>query len=825
MVTVTARVQGYGLAGSPAWVDIDDVDVNEALRHAHGINGNGPVDLVAGSGDLTFGARNGPQNSVGTRGWYAIGHASARVGWVYGMPIRVVYTYDGDDYVGWTGKLSSSKADPQYYGTNIASVVAYDYQKDLVDADVLQIAPQLGQTEDTLQGVILDALPLDAQPPARDIEVGLDSYSYALYKLGGKSKAVTGIRDAVVSGIGGQWTDRTATYRYITRQTRFTSNAIGSVDDTTLNDLDATSDVDNLWNTIKVTYHPPRIDDTNVTLWEQSGRALYVRAGETVDDTITYRNPDQISQLIGAFDVDDTPVSGTDYIANDAEDGSGTNVSSDFTVTITPWATTADFSIKNNGTVDAWVTFRRVVGKGIYDDDAPFVTASSDQAYGKRVLELDLPYQDNRYIAQGIANLILQQREALTGQAQVVEFLANESDTLMHLALEAEIFDRIAVTNANTGLVAAIVEIRRIELELRPGNQLWARFDVAPTSDLTYPPTAPTGVAVSVASDQSLLVNWTNTDGTCETEGYANGVLKFIAAIGVTSAAAAGLTRATTYPITLRHVRFALLRSPATAPVNGRPRVLVSSVVNGTVGTPGDGYEYITFLISGSFHQDVDGRIDWTLVGAGGGGGAGGDNSGAGCGGGGGGGGGIDFQVDNVEPVGSHAVVIGAGGAGGTTDGTTGQSGTSGGDTTYRTTVGIGRGGGYGGGVSGGNGVNGGGGGTVGSGGGGGGGANAGLGGSAGQGQAGGDGFGASPGNSAGGGGGGGWDGAGASSFGGTGGVGGPDHATFGAGGHGGRGITPSSGTANTGNGGTGGDDVNNAGNGGSGFASFRYPI
>lgn len=684
------RVYGLDDTGSPAWVDLDDVAADQVLRHVHGINGTGPTDVLGGSGELTISLLNGPENSVETRGAYSVGHASARVGFTDGAPVQVVYTYDGDEYIGWTGKLADSDPETGYYGEQLAHVVAYDYQHDLVDADVVEITPQLGQNEVALQNVLLDAVPADAQPPSRDLDAALDTYTYALYKLSQNTKCASALKDVLISGLSVGGCQRDGAYRYVNRSTRFTSTPIGSLDDTTLTSLGAPSRRSERANSVKCCYHPPFVDASDVVLFEQTGRALYVGPGQIVEDFTDYRNPDQTQQLIGAAShvaVDD----GVDWVANDTEDGSGVDLTASIATTRDDFSTTSKWTFDNSGgLIGVWIVSRKVRGKGIYDDDAPVVESVTAQPYGKKVLPVDLPYQDDCRAATGIAELIRSQQETVGVKSAQAEFIANESDTLMRMALTAEFGDTVNITNANTGLVTQVMEIRRIEHELQPGNILVVRWDLAISSSLTDTPSAPTGLAVSTYSDTDLLASWTVTEPTAQTELYVDGNYRATVGAGVSSAILGGLVRATNYTVTAKHVKYALIRSVATAGVVGRPRVIATggTTFDGALlGMPG--YEFHQYFATSTIAIVAGGRVNMQFVPAGGGGGASDAVFIAGAG---GGGGELLTILENVEPPGTYTVTIGAGGAGAVHS--LDVHGANGGDTTYRSVGALGGGGG-----------------------------------------------------------------------------------------------------------------------------------
>jgi hypothetical protein len=115
------------------------------LTHSHGIDGDGPDDLVAGSGELSFWLRNDKGNSGSTLGYYSPGHASCRTGWDFGVQVRVVYTYSSTDYVRWIGKVATVEPTTAFDGAERVHVIAYDHQHDLIEAGLTTVSAQISQ--------------------------------------------------------------------------------------------------------------------------------------------------------------------------------------------------------------------------------------------------------------------------------------------------------------------------------------------------------------------------------------------------------------------------------------------------------------------------------------------------------------------------------------------------------------------------------------------------------------------------------------------------------------------------------------------------------
>lgn len=168
----------------------------------------------------------------------------------------------------------------------------------------------------------------------------------------------------------------------------------------------------------------------------------------------------------------------------------------------------------------------------------------------------------------------------------------------------------------------------------------------------------PTGLMAAAASDTSVLLSWTNGDTSASTQIYRDSVLVQTVNPGVSTFTNSGLTRATNYTFTIRHIKNAY-PSANTAGVIGRP---IFNGSGGTVYTFG-GYRIHRFDSSGTFTVTSPGAVDVLAVGGGGGGGPFLTLLGNGTGPGGGGGGGDVIQQSLSLTAASYPIVIGEGGS------------------------------------------------------------------------------------------------------------------------------------------------------------------
>lgn len=98
----------------------------------------------------------------------------------------------------------------------------------------------------------------------------------------------------------------------------------------------------------------PRTEQSTQTVWEIPGR-LQVDAGETIDDVFAeFRYGNETVPVKSPI----TPVSVTDFNAKANEDGSGTDYTANFSVSMYPYSTKAQLSITNTGGTAAWIYVR-----------------------------------------------------------------------------------------------------------------------------------------------------------------------------------------------------------------------------------------------------------------------------------------------------------------------------------------------------------------------------------------------------------------------------------------------------------------------------------
>jgi hypothetical protein len=467
------------------WTDLQaSGDVIGPVSLGYGISGNGPADCVASTGELRFTLKNGLNSSGGVRGYYSPASSAVRSGWTYGIPVRLTISFGGSDYVKFRGRVRVIQPYGGIKREQSCDVIAYDIMRDLLETDVRELAVAIDDADDVLIEAVLDALPADAQPVARDIDAGLDVYPYAFDNVQGGVKAGGLIKDIASSALALAAAKGDGTFIYRNRQSRALQTSSVTLADT-MTAIDVPSSLDRVYNRVRVTIRPKTIDAVAATvLYALTGSAVEVAAGQSIEIWGEYRDPSNTLKLIGGTETV-APVATTDYMANSAANGSGSNLTSSLAVTASAFASSVKFVVTNGAAVTAYLVDGsgnaklQIRGKGIYDNGPQTYESYTAMDYGDRSFALNMPYQDDAQLAQNAAHYLNLQYNALDQQIAALDFVATRSSAMLTQALAREIGDVITVSETMTGLAAVKAVIYRVGLELL-GQNIWCRWGLAP---------------------------------------------------------------------------------------------------------------------------------------------------------------------------------------------------------------------------------------------------------------------------------------------------------------------------------------------------------
>jgi hypothetical protein len=420
-VVVEAKLDGA------SWTDItpDVVIGGGGISVVYGITGHGPLDRLAKSGTMTITLNNSATNSGALAGYYTPGHANARTGFELNLPIRLrlvagdyygvpIYgdgTFYGGNYVKFLGKVSAITVIPGSSRQRTVQVTAQDFIWEMSKHKMDLLSVQESRRSDLFFSDVVGNM--TEAPESTTYATGQETFLFGGDDLKDeKSTALAAAQKAVVSEFG---------YAYVKgniseggelvfedRHQRVNSDPIFTLDGTEVFIQPIQRGFDLVYNLVKATANPREVGAAAETLYTLQN-AIEIGPGVTYTITARYKDPDQRATRISGKDIV-TPVISTDYKFGSSEGVGIEDKNADLTVTITKGANSSEVSLENTSGSSGFVNLFRIRGTALrmYDPiQIEAVDATSQTAYGKRELSMNLPYQDSSLVAQDFADITL----------------------------------------------------------------------------------------------------------------------------------------------------------------------------------------------------------------------------------------------------------------------------------------------------------------------------------------------------------------------------------------------------------------------------------
>jgi hypothetical protein len=412
-------------------------------------------------------------------GQYAPENASALSGFDAGKALRIRSTFQAatrQHAVLWIRRV---EPDGNQYGERRAKITCEGFlaraQRHQADVPI-----QLNKTADQIVEALLEATLL--YPPGfagywlvgapgytelghttrlgdtatySDFDTGISVFPYAMDNNRSGSSLYAALRLVAESEQGRVGTDRDGKVFFWSRHHLALDTTSDEMFDDMMFDLDYRYG-ESLVNRITVRHNPRKLDATGTPTLGTLDRALWIRAGESRE--VMVRFADGSGARISSTSVI-TPVANTDYTANSAEDGSGSDLTGLVAVTLEAMAQSARLNFTNNANVDAYVQPGATVrGNDKLTDFGQMEVSHQDDAsaaaYGLRSEVVNARLLEDPVVAENLARWLVVSRGDARGEARRVTFKPRRSDGLMTAALSRVIGDRVTAQETHTGLSA-----------------------------------------------------------------------------------------------------------------------------------------------------------------------------------------------------------------------------------------------------------------------------------------------------------------------------------------------------------------------------------
>jgi len=445
------------------WVDLNVYRLQAAgITGSMGIRSSNPIDRVASTGQLTLVLHN-------VNNLFTPGHVNCMEGFQSGVRFRLRLNYEGRTKTRFYGVVPPDGIE---IGTtqfmSVTRVKVLDYMEQMAIHQLDLPAYTTDKRLEQVIALILANMPI--QPLSVSYGTGRSTFASVFDTLRDKTRAMQEVSKATLSELGyvyiKQTTDSDEVLTVENRglrsgkalaqvsvksadgvlriseafEPRITEDgdslitlpeftAIDAVFDNNYREVEV-KHAESYYNQVDSKAYPRKVDTTDVILFSLE-RPIEIGAYQTVTMKGRFRDPNQEAQTVAALSTV-SPVSGTDYIFNAAEDETGANITADLSVTAVYGANGVDYTLTNNGAITGYVTQLQARGKGVYTY-RPVEKLEEDEMLvandGARTLNLDLPYQDNPLETTDIAIALLAKYKNKHTSIKSITLIANRNDS------------------------------------------------------------------------------------------------------------------------------------------------------------------------------------------------------------------------------------------------------------------------------------------------------------------------------------------------------------------------------------------------------------
>jgi len=232
----------------------------------------------------------------------------------------------------------------------------------------------------------------------RTLGVTADVIPY--YWSNSKKQALTDLQEISEANLGYFFIDNSGRAKFVAR-TDSSASVVDFDQSTILRDIGNDTLYDNYRNVLRIKVHPRSVSSL-VAVYETLGKKPYLEAGATEEIWGDYAYNSILCPAINLV----TPVATTDYLANTAEDGSGTNKTANISVTFTNFGDTCKLVVTNNDAGPVYITMLKVRGYALYEQNSSDITYPLDVSTvtNQKELTLDLVKMQDVNVARGFAN-------------------------------------------------------------------------------------------------------------------------------------------------------------------------------------------------------------------------------------------------------------------------------------------------------------------------------------------------------------------------------------------------------------------------------------
>lgn len=405
-----------------------------------------------------------------------------------GRRVKLTSTYLGNTVTQWQGYLDSIEPLPSPGGSHMALLRALGPLSQLASVLV-----NVSMKTNIQTGIAVTEVLDQISWPAADRSIDTGRTTMARWWTGGQIDALTALSQIESTEFGFIRETKNGKIAFDDRYHRAGETSQATFSDVVnatlgydVRQIDSIKEIANIVTADIVTYTVT----TSAVLWtlgETGSISPSILAGASRDFWASY--PGAQSALGGvAVDAWTTPVATTDFLANDSPLGSGTDLTSSITVSVTKFDTAMKITLTNTSGSTAYMTFMQARGTAVMQLSKNMVqsaNAASQAKYKNRTYALASQFLPSSDEGQKYTDYVLSRYKDPVPILEI-SFMASRSSPLLTEALTRDIDDQITVVgNANSKLgINEDFLVESITHRLEDGQTHYVTYQLSPASVL-----------------------------------------------------------------------------------------------------------------------------------------------------------------------------------------------------------------------------------------------------------------------------------------------------------------------------------------------------
>lgn len=483
---------------SGVWTDVTAWVIGD-ITAKWGIAGTGPLDRVAGTGEMRITLDN-------STGLWVPDSPGAQAGWKKGVGIKLVATYDRETFVRFKGRVETISPAGGIYGHLRVNVLALDWMDLAGKHPIVNPGILTNQRGDAVITQVLAEMPI--APDGRELDTGVSVFPTTFDTVTSHTKALSEFGKVALSEPGFVYLRKDHDYgetlvfenaarrhgwqpyspvRVLSASSGFLLKEDGGFllkedGGKIILDEAGTFQADNSMSDADVAYGEdvinrmtayanPRKIDTSAQVLFRLNEPIQIASGATLELRGTYADPSGGLPINGQDMID--PVASTDYLMNTSQDGSGTNITSSLAIISTRYGTEGFVhTVQNESASFGWITQFNCRGYGIYKYNPIEHVESNDDSmdtYGVQTESVDMKYQTTLVTGTALSKEIVFFEHLPESRLRRLQFIANRSSALMQVFLDGDVgfMFRAKVDSKD---VDTICHVQQMSFTIKPGG-------------------------------------------------------------------------------------------------------------------------------------------------------------------------------------------------------------------------------------------------------------------------------------------------------------------------------------------------------------------